>query len=162
MGDLEKRSELSQRNTSISVKSKRNSRKTSRKSDNPNVDGNLKQPTIIDMFRKSGAITSQEMLNEGSSSTASKEGSTSEATEKHAAELDALPTVDISTVASVVEAQRHKFRPLLVSCFIILASTKVQKLPNINIATFIMDDNWCIYAIKVILEIQSFDSFIRT
>lgn len=125
IGDLKKRSELTQRNTSSSLKNKGNGRKALKSSENLDSGGKLKQPTIIDMFSKASATTSQEILNENSSCMASKE-CRSEATEKEAAESDRLLTIDVSAVMNVVEAQRYKFRPLHSNCFAILAFTKNQ------------------------------------
>lgn len=124
IGDLKKRSELTQRNASSSLKNKGNTRKSLKASENLDGDGKLKQPKITEMFTKASEATSQEILNENSSCVASK-SCRSEATKKETAESDRLPTVEVSAVMNVVEAQRYKFRPLLFNCFAILAFTKV-------------------------------------
>ncbi|KAL3537801.1 hypothetical protein ACH5RR_001167, partial [Cinchona calisaya] len=124
-GDLEKKSDRTQENGSISQNSKSNSGKTSKALENPTVDGKLKQPTIIEMLKKAGAVTSQEIENEDSSDMVSK-GSNGDDTEKCSSEHDMVPTVEISEAVTMVEAQKHKFRPLLFHCFSILAFAKNQ------------------------------------
>lgn len=124
MGELERKSELTQENRSISQNGKRNSRKMSKPSERLTTDGNLKQPTIIQMLKKAGAVTSQGLGNEDSPGMVSK-CSTGEDTEKRAHESDVVPSIEVSESVKMVEAQKHKFRPLLVHCFSILAFTKV-------------------------------------
>ncbi|XP_071936752.1 uncharacterized protein [Coffea arabica] len=127
MGDLEKKSELIQENRSVSQKSKRNIRKTSKVSKSSTVDDKLKQPTIIEMLKKAGSITSQEILNEDSSGKMPK-GSMCEDGKKDAPDSDIIRIVEIFEAVKKVEAQKHKFRPIRVHCYSILAFKKNQEL----------------------------------
>ncbi|KAA8544885.1 hypothetical protein F0562_019717 [Nyssa sinensis] len=74
---IERKSEDMKTNDSASPNKKRKNRKISKAATSSVVNGKLRQPTIVDVLRKAGAITSQELLNEDSSGLSSK-GSTSE------------------------------------------------------------------------------------
>ncbi|KAK9285230.1 hypothetical protein L1049_024418 [Liquidambar formosana] len=120
VGNVEKKNEHKKTHESSSPNNKRKHKKASMNSD---ADGKLKQPTILDVLRKAGAVTSQEASNEDSSGQLSK-GRTSESTGHHARDSNEPVTVEVSAVAKALEAQRFKFRPLLVDCFSILTFSK--------------------------------------
>ncbi|XP_060218210.1 uncharacterized protein LOC132645313 isoform X1 [Lycium barbarum] len=88
------------------------------------TDGKLRQPTIMDALRKAGAVPSQEP-SAGPTGTCSK-GSAPEPSENQPRNLNMPANVDVSAAVEHVEAQRHKFRPLLLDCFAILAFQKTQ------------------------------------
>lgn len=87
------------------------------------TDGKFRQPTIMDALRKAGAIPSQEP-SMGPSGMCSK-GSASEPSRNQQCNINMSANVDVSTAVDHVEAQRHKFRPLLLDCFTILTFQKV-------------------------------------
>ncbi|CAI9102693.1 OLC1v1001000C1 [Oldenlandia corymbosa var. corymbosa] len=119
--DLGKKSELSQEKRNASQNCKRNSKKTTKASDNSAMDGKFRQPRITEMLKKVGPVTSQVSLNEESTSVAA---STCEDAEQDATESDAAPNVEISGDMKMVEAQKRKFRPLQDCCFTILSFEK--------------------------------------
>ncbi|KAM3378397.1 Fanconi anemia group D2 protein [Capsicum galapagoense] len=88
------------------------------------TDGKFRQPTIMDALRKAGAIPSQEPST-GPSGMCSK-GSASEPSRNQQCNINMSANVDVSTAVDHVEAQRHKFRPLLLDCFTILTFQKTQ------------------------------------
>ncbi|KAF6167507.1 hypothetical protein GIB67_031708 [Kingdonia uniflora] len=83
----------------------------------------LKQPTILDMLRKSGAI-SQEELTERLTGLSNKERIV-EQPECHT-HASGSGLVEISAFATVLDAQRYKCRPLSVECLYILSFSKIQ------------------------------------
>ncbi|KAK4379101.1 hypothetical protein RND71_000963 [Anisodus tanguticus] len=88
------------------------------------TDGKLRQPTIMDVLRKAGSFPSQEPST-GPSGMCSK-GSAPESSGNQPCNFNMPANVDVSTAVEHVEAQRHKFRPLLLDCFAILAFQKTQ------------------------------------
>ncbi|PHT41056.1 hypothetical protein CQW23_19910 [Capsicum baccatum] len=88
------------------------------------TDGKFRQPTIMDALRKAGAIPSQEP-SMGPSGMCSK-GSASEPSRNQQCNINMSANVDVSTAVDHVEAQRHKFRPLLLDCLTILTFQKTQ------------------------------------
>ncbi|XP_075073834.1 uncharacterized protein LOC107797636 isoform X2 [Nicotiana tabacum] len=88
------------------------------------TDGKLRQPTIMDVLRKAGAVPSQEP-SVSPSGTCSK-GSVPESSGNQPRNSNVLANIDVSTTVEHVEAQRYKFRPLLLECFAILAFQKTQ------------------------------------
>ncbi|XP_010327602.2 uncharacterized protein [Solanum lycopersicum] len=88
------------------------------------TDGQLRQPTIMDVLRKAGAVPSQEPST-APSGTCSK-GSAPEPSVNQPRNVNMSANVDVSTAVEHVEAQRHKFRPLLLDCFAILAFQKTE------------------------------------
>ncbi|MCD7455074.1 hypothetical protein HAX54_026977 [Datura stramonium] len=88
------------------------------------IDGKLRQPTIMDVLKKAGAVPSQEPST-GPSGTCSK-GSMPEPSGNQPHNINMSANIDVSTAVEYVEAQRHKFRPLLLDCFAILTFQKTQ------------------------------------
>nr|XP_016489377.1 PREDICTED: Fanconi anemia group D2 protein homolog isoform X1 [Nicotiana tabacum] len=99
-------------------------KKEKKTSQAPLTDGKLRQPTIMDVLRKSGAVPSQEP-SVSPSGTCSK-GSVPESSGNQPRNSNVLANIDVSTTVEHVEAQRYKFRPLLLECFAILAFQKTQ------------------------------------
>ncbi|KAG8391040.1 hypothetical protein BUALT_Bualt01G0146600 [Buddleja alternifolia] len=121
MGDLEKTSQRLKGSESISQHKKRNRGKSSTPSANSNTEEKLRQPTIVGIWRKAGAIPSQEALEENLSVMSSKTR-LSESTRNQADDNCNIPqNIEISAPAKCLEAQNCKFRPLSVHCLSILA-----------------------------------------
>ncbi|KAM0951992.1 putative fanconi anemia protein FANCD2 [Dioscorea sansibarensis] len=86
--------------------------------------GKLRQPTIVETLKKAGAVTSQEVDNMSSSGSPTiQKVSRVEHQEANSNELD---LVDISTTSRVLDAQRCKFRPLLVDSLFMLSLSESQ------------------------------------
>ncbi|XP_010247495.1 PREDICTED: Fanconi anemia group D2 protein [Nelumbo nucifera] len=98
-------------------------KRNSKAPENSDVNGKLKQPTILDVLRKAGGVTSQDVPDEGSSGPSHK---VSQCGEDHTRDSNEPSLVEISAVTKVVDAQRFKFRPLLVDCLYILNFSKNQ------------------------------------
>ncbi|KAF4399822.1 hypothetical protein G4B88_021036 [Cannabis sativa] len=122
---VEKKREHNKTNVEIPSDKKRTRKNLSKACTSSDSNEKLRQPTIIDVYRKAGAITSQDMPNETSSGLSSKERST-ESSEQRPHDSNEPVVVDISSVAKALEGQRSKFRCLLVQCFSILTLSKGQ------------------------------------
>ncbi|XP_031402622.1 Fanconi anemia group D2 protein homolog isoform X2 [Punica granatum] len=88
------------------------------------TDGKLRQPSILDMFKKAGAVTSQELPNEDSASPSSKTG-TSESADQNPSDYNETE-LDVSAATKTFDLQRFKFRPLHLHCYSILTFSKNQ------------------------------------
>lgn len=104
-------------------KSNRRGKKIS-KASSTDTNGKLRQPTILDVLKKAGAMTSQEVSNTESSGLISQ-GSSSKSQDQYHCDPDKLVTIEVSPAATALETQRYKFRPLLVQCFSILRFSEV-------------------------------------
>lgn len=129
LGSVEKRKEHMETHETKSLIKKRKQNKIVNPSENSDVNGNVKQPTILDMFRKAGAVACQDVPNEGPYLSSSNEH-TSEAGVSHTNDHTAAIFVEVSAVPKVLEAQKLKFRPLWVDC--------------LNILDFPKDDSCCV------------------
>ncbi|XP_042440360.1 Fanconi anemia group D2 protein homolog isoform X1 [Zingiber officinale] len=89
----------------------------------PDANGKLRQPTIMDVLRRAGAIESQEVSSAGSSGATSNRP---HCQENEIAGCNELGLVDISEKPICLESQRFKFRPLLVDCLSILSFSEKQ------------------------------------
>ncbi|KAI8026083.1 Fanconi anemia group D2 protein [Camellia lanceoleosa] len=125
IGNSEKKSERMKANESSSPNKKGKNGRTSKASTSSDVNGKFRQPTIVDSLRKACGTTSQEVPNEDSSCLHSRD-SIAEPASPHASDSSEVVNVEISAASEVLEAQRYKFRPLLVDCFSILAFSKMQ------------------------------------
>lgn len=105
-------------NESSSQNRKRKNQNTSKASTNTYTNGKSRQPTIMDVLKKAGAIPSQDVPNDDSSGMSFK-GTTSESS-VHANSSEP-EFIEVSMAAKSLEVQRYKFRPLLVDCFSILS-----------------------------------------
>ncbi|OMP08346.1 hypothetical protein COLO4_06564 [Corchorus olitorius] len=83
------------------------------------ADGKLRQPTLLDVLRKAGVVTSQEIPSENTS----KER-TSAPGDQHSHVFNESVPVEVSPVAQALESQKFRFRPLLKECFSILTFSK--------------------------------------
>ncbi|KAF8413568.1 hypothetical protein HHK36_001559 [Tetracentron sinense] len=124
LGLMEKRNDQKKTCESTLPKNKKKRKNNSKASENSDLNGKLRQPTILNVLRKAGAVTSQEVPNEGSSGLSFK-GRTSQSGEHHTYDSNETELVEVSAVAKVLDAQRFKFRPLLVDCFSIFKFSKV-------------------------------------
>ena len=107
-----------------------NSPKTSRrlkrtlKASSSDDNGKLRQPTILEVLKKVGGVTSQEVPNKESSTPTSQGGASNSANQNLCASSEPV-IIEVSAVSKALEVQRFKFRPLLVQCFSILAFSEV-------------------------------------
>lgn len=93
-----------------------------KKSKHSNVNEKLRQPTIMDAFKKAGAGVSQSQTQlHGTPSIPSFNGRRDE----NCSGNESL-SVKIPQVSPALEAQRFKFRPLLPQCLSILKFPKVS------------------------------------
>ncbi|PON88034.1 Fanconi anaemia protein FANCD [Trema orientale] len=123
---VEKKSEQNKTNDGTPSDKKRTRKNLSKACTSSDSNEKLRQPTIIDVFRKAGVITSQDAPNENSSGLSSKERST-ESSEQQPSDCNEPMVVEITSVAKALEGQRSKFRCLLVQCFSILTLSKGQE-----------------------------------
>ncbi|CAA7045362.1 unnamed protein product [Microthlaspi erraticum] len=96
-----------------------------KKSKNSTVDEKLRQPTILDAFKKAGVVTSQTPQHENPS-LSSLDGGTASGSMHATCSDDEFLCVKIPQVSAALEAQRFKFRPLLPQCLTILKFPKVR------------------------------------
>ncbi|KAJ7964604.1 Fanconi anemia group D2 protein-like [Quillaja saponaria] len=101
-------------------------KRNSKASKSSNTDTKLQQPTILDMLKKAGIATSQELPG-GDPSGPSTKGTTNESGDQSPLDSSNPFTVEISAVPKDLEAQRFNFRPLLVQCYFILTFPKSQE-----------------------------------
>ncbi|XP_076958495.1 uncharacterized protein LOC143634236 isoform X2 [Bidens hawaiensis] len=122
---IEKNTEQIRTNRDLSQISKKNNKKSSKALKNSKTQGNgTTQLTIIETLKKAGAISS-DVATESSTGVSSRISQT---------EATACPTtnfnesvdtdIEISETTKLLEAQRYRFRPLLVDCFTILSYSK--------------------------------------
>ncbi|CAN8324527.1 unnamed protein product [Cochlearia groenlandica] len=96
-----------------------------KKSKLSSVDEKLRQPTILDAFKKAGVVTSQTHLHENPT-LSSLDGRTTPGSVDETCTDDESVSVKIPRVSPALEAQRFKFRPLLPQCLSILKFPKVS------------------------------------
>ncbi|XP_048327057.2 uncharacterized protein LOC107405260 isoform X1 [Ziziphus jujuba] len=125
VGHVEKKNVHKKTHDDALSDSKRKRKKISNALTSSDSKGKLRQPTILDVLKKPGASTSQEMPNGNSSDLTSKANSV-EPSQQHPCGSDEQVVVEISAVAKALEAHRHKFRHILVQCFSILTFSKCQ------------------------------------
>ncbi|CAK7340364.1 unnamed protein product [Dovyalis caffra] len=115
---------------------KRRHKKTSKElSSDPN--GELRQPKISDVLRKAGAATSQAVSNEESTSQ-SLRGQAFVPAAQDSCNSTVPISLEASAVSKALEAQRFKFRPLLVQCFSLLMFSNVSTLMLLIIMILIL------------------------
>ncbi|XP_022759064.1 Fanconi anemia group D2 protein homolog isoform X2 [Durio zibethinus] len=119
MGTIEKKNEPKMTHE-CTYPNKRKHKKISNTS-TTGTDGKLCQPTLLDVLRKAGAVTSQEIPNEVSS----KER-TSVSVDHHSHVSNESVLIEVSPVSQAMESQKFRFRPLLLECFSILIFSKMQ------------------------------------
>ncbi|PIA39633.1 hypothetical protein AQUCO_02600232v1 [Aquilegia coerulea] len=118
LGHMEKKNE--KRTISQSTSS---DKKLKRKSSTISDNGKLKQPTILDVLRRAGAL-SQEVPSERSSDQLSK-GSASQHEEKFP-DSDDSEYIEISAADKILDGQIFKCRALSVDCLSLLAFSKAH------------------------------------
>ncbi|RID50033.1 hypothetical protein BRARA_H00789 [Brassica rapa] len=96
-----------------------------KKSKQSSVDEHLRQPTILDAFKKAGVVTSQTQLHENPSPS-SLDGRIASGSMHETCSGDESLSVKIPQLSPALAAQRFKFRPLLPQCLSILKFPKVQ------------------------------------
>lgn len=125
MGDLEKISQHLKGGEIISRNQKKQKGKSSTPTASSNTEEKLKQPTLVDIWRKAGTIPSQETPDEDASVLPLK--TKQSASEDSQAEKSNIPlNIEISAPLKCLDAQKHKFRPLPVDCLSILACLEVR------------------------------------
>ena len=112
-------------NENVSLNKKRKYKRKLNTSGKSDIDGNLRQPTIIDTLKKAGALEGHQLPGETPSSVSCCE-KTSQAVDNEQHCLDHLGVIEISAVPTVLYAQESKFRILHVDCLSILSLSKVQ------------------------------------
>nr|XP_011467650.1 PREDICTED: Fanconi anemia group D2 protein [Fragaria vesca subsp. vesca] len=124
MGHIEKKHEQKKTQEDVSPSSTKRNNKTSKASTASDTMGRLRQTTLYDVLGKAGVITGQEVPNEDSSGLSMK-GRSCESSQKNPCDSEAT-IIEMSAVAKALEAQRSKFRPLLVQCYSVLALSKSE------------------------------------
>ncbi|KAK6119137.1 hypothetical protein DH2020_047113 [Rehmannia glutinosa] len=142
----------------ISGNRRRNTGKSSLPSANSNIEEKLRQPTIVDIWRKAGAIPSQEALKEDVSVMSSKTIQ-SESEGNQAGNSNMPQDIEISGIVKCLEAQKYKFRPLSVDFLSLLACLEVHiclalsALPFLHSCTMSIHDevdNPCGFLVKFV------------
>ncbi|GMI98522.1 Fanconi Anemia D2 [Hibiscus trionum] len=118
VGNKEKKSEPKMTPECTSP-NKRKNKKIS-KTSTTGTDGKLRQQTLLDVLRKAGAVTSQEVPDEVSS----KDMTTSALVDHHSHVFNESVLIEVSPVSQALESQKFRFRPLLSECFSILTFSK--------------------------------------
>lgn len=121
MGHIEKNKH--QKTQDSNMQKNRRYKKTS-KASSSDANGKLRQPTILDAFKKVGVVTSHEVPNKESLASNSQ-GRASNSANQNLCDSSEPDIIEVSAVAKALEVQRFKFRPLLVQCFSILAFSEV-------------------------------------
>ncbi|KAF5798258.1 putative fanconi anaemia protein FANCD2 [Helianthus annuus] len=122
---IEKNTEQMRANQDSSQINRKNNKKSTKPSKNSGTQGNnTTQLTIIETWKKAGAISS-DVANESSTGPSSKVSQPEAATCSTTNSNGSIDTdIEISEIAKLLEAQRYRFRPLLVDCFSILSYSK--------------------------------------
>lgn len=107
-----------------------------KKSKNSTVDEKLRQPTILDAFKKAGVVTSQTQQHENAS-LSSLEGKTASGSMHETCSDDEFLSVKIPQLSPALEVQRFKFRPLLPQCLTILKFPKVSLVKPFDLAEYL-------------------------
>lgn len=106
---------------STSSNSKQKHKKHPTPADKSGSNDKLRQPTILDAFKRAGVILGEEILN-----ASSPEPSSSERTcERDATDSNELGLIEISAAATNLESERFKCRPLLPVCLFLLTFSQV-------------------------------------
>lgn len=93
----------------------------------------LQQPTIFEMLRKGGAVSSKQLVHEDSSGQPLKSLNSADQESDSTEQL----ILEVPAASKALNAQRCKFRPLLMQCFSLLEFSKV----SIGILTSAIDCN---------------------
>ncbi|KAK8517816.1 hypothetical protein V6N12_016656 [Hibiscus sabdariffa] len=120
VGNKEKKSEPKITPECTSPNKKKN--KKISKTSTTGTDGKLRQQILLDVLRKAGAVTSQEVPDEVSA----KDMTTSASVDHHSHVFNESVLIEVSPVSQALESQKFRFRPLLSECFSILTFSKDQ------------------------------------
>ncbi|KAK8569867.1 hypothetical protein V6N13_002579 [Hibiscus sabdariffa] len=120
VGNKEKKSEPKITPECTSPNKKKN--KKISKTSTTGTDGKLRQQTLLDVLRKAGAVTSQEVPDE----VLAKDMTTSASVDHHSHVFNESVLIEVSPVSQALESQKFRFRPLLSECFSILTFSKDQ------------------------------------
>ncbi|XP_021624026.1 Fanconi anemia group D2 protein homolog isoform X3 [Manihot esculenta] len=82
----------------------------------------LQQPTIFEMLRKGGAVSSKQLVHEDSSGQPLKSLNSADQESDSTEQL----ILEVPAASKALNAQRCKFRPLLMQCFSLLEFSKKQ------------------------------------
>ncbi|XP_057956644.1 uncharacterized protein LOC131149872 isoform X3 [Malania oleifera] len=125
-GPIEKGNDHKKTLERTSLNKKRKHIKNSKASVNSGLNVKFRQPTILHLLRKAGTTVSQDIPN-GDSAVLSSNKMTSESSVSHTCDTREAVTIDAS-IEKIVDAQRFKFRPMLVYCLTILTFSKKEDL----------------------------------
>ncbi|XP_048434271.1 LOW QUALITY PROTEIN: Fanconi anemia group D2 protein homolog [Pyrus x bretschneideri] len=125
MVNIEKKIEHKKTHEATSPRGMKKNKKISKASTTSYTNAKLRQPTLFDVLEKAGVLTGQEVPNEDSSCLTSKSRSY-ESSEKNSSDSNEAAVIEISAIAKAIDAQRFKFRPLLVHCYSILGFAKSE------------------------------------
>lgn len=123
-GDLEKMTTQGFKGGENINQKKKSKSKSLMSSTNSNAEDKLKQPTIVDVWKKAGAISSQDTDGHKEDENSSN-ARLSESSENHADNSCEVQNIEISVRMTFVEAQNYKFRPLSIDCLSILTCLEV-------------------------------------
>lgn len=108
------------------------------------------QLTLTETWKKSGVINSNDVLNEKSTGVPSRSSPSESATCSTSNLNESVDTdIEISEAVKLLEAQRYKFRPLLLDCFSILSYSKVKY------QSIFSDRNNITYITKQVIQAES-------
>ncbi|KAL1536039.1 Fanconi anemia group D2 protein isoform X3 [Salvia divinorum] len=120
VGDLEKISQCLKGGEILSRNQKKHKGKSLTPSASSNAEEKLRQPTLVDVWRKAASMPSQQTPDDDAS-VASLKTKQSASEESHAEKSNMPLNIEISAPLKCLDAQKHKFRPLPVDCLSILA-----------------------------------------
>ncbi|KAL8240331.1 hypothetical protein R6Q59_013686 [Mikania micrantha] len=128
---IEKNTEQTRTNQCSSQISKKKIKMSSKALKNIGTQANsTTQLTLTETWKKAGAISS-EAANESSTSMHSKSNPSEQATRSTTNFNESIEAnIEISETAKLLEAQRYRFRPLLIDCFSILSYSKMKDLDS--------------------------------
>ncbi|XP_051122489.1 uncharacterized protein LOC127245545 isoform X2 [Andrographis paniculata] len=120
MGNLEKMNQHLKGGGSVFPRKKKTNKKSLTPSSNEDIGEKLRQPTLVDIWRKAGAISSQDAHKEDLC-VMSSNTTHSESAGNHVDNSCLVHDVEISALTKCLEAQKYKFRPLSLDCLSLLA-----------------------------------------
>ncbi|KAL6880204.1 hypothetical protein ACP4OV_011769 [Aristida adscensionis] len=109
---------------STSSNKRQKGRKDKSASEKMNPDDKLKQPTILDAFKRAGVTISQETNN--ASSQQSSSGTMPKNIEQEVNDIGKLGIVDLMAAPTQLDMQRFKFRTLHITCLSLLNCSESQ------------------------------------
>lgn len=136
VGDLEKMNQPL-KGSVISRNQKKKKGKSSSPSAGSNSEEKLRQPTLIDVWRKVGATPIPEDHNEEVSVMSPK--TRDSASQENQADKSNMPqNIELSAPLKSLDAQKYNFRPLSVDCFSILACPAVSVCLTLLLVLFML------------------------